>query len=145
MSYHQLVETLTDSKVYRNRKKVKSSNSGDIHTISIRKSDNRWCCSCKGWIFTYQKKGGDCGHIAEIKRVYGDRSKVDQILAKVAQFTETLNGGMPTLAALKLWLGIRDEAEMLHLYLENEGKATEAVSLASAISSIKTKLSMVLA
>lgn len=143
-NYHQVLESLIDSKVYRNRKKVKSANSGEVYTIAIRKSDSRWTCSCKGWIFTYQKKGEDCGHIIEIKRTYGDRSRIEIILTKIKNFREQIETQTSIrTTTVTLWIetwsrDLKDEAEMLQLYFENENRQAEADAL--GIQQIRTRL-----
>lgn len=137
--FHQVLETLKDSKVYRNRKVVKSGASGDAYTIAVRKSDARWTCSCKHWIFRCQKAGTDCQHIQEIRERYGDRSRIESVLDKVDRLIATMAPKSADEVAMA-WIAIKDEADMLLLFFENENRVNEASSLGSKISNVKTKV-----
>lgn len=146
MSKHVVLESLPDTKAYRNRKLVKSGNSGETYTVSIRNRDNIWACSCKGWIFTHSRKGNDCDHIREIKVTYGDKSRAQAILMKVNSFAGTLAGGIRDITVtLKTWAAIKDETEMLLLYLENEGKTVEAGALSATVLTVRGQLAAAMA
>ncbi len=138
---HQVLEKMPDTKPYRNRKLVKSARSGDVHTIAIRKSDNRWTCSCKDWIFRRSKAGTDCDHIREIRETYGDRARSVLIMERLTAFSGTQNTWKrDPAAAMTKWIAIRQEAEMLHLFYENDGKEEEAKALGMLIANVQKPL-----
>ena len=107
----EIVEKLSDSDQYRKRRDVVSSDSGNKYRISIRKSDGRWVCSCRGWTNVCNKKGTDCKHIKELKHRYGPLFNDDgtSMVGEIKQTLQTL------LSAKKVsdgWHAIQSKAEM---------------------------------
>ena len=120
MSYHKILELMKDTPQYSQRRKVISANSDNEYVVSIRKRDNRWACSCKGWIFVCQKKGTDCQHIEEIKRIYGNKATANGILLNISNLTASLKSKkMDPNMAVEQWCAMKDNADMLLFYYEN--------------------------
>lgn len=143
MSLLKIKEVLKDTKVYRQRRLIKSLESGEEYTTSIRISDGRWGCSCKSWIFTHNKKGTDCKHLEELRRTYGNKQTSQNILDGLRAMAADLKRPGPKTArgALLLWDEKREQAEMLHYYFDNTpGKESEAAEVGGLIFEIKGSL-----
>ena len=57
-----------DNGVWTNRVKVQSeSDARRFYIVSIRATDNRYCCSCMHWTRHCNAAGTDCKHILTVK------------------------------------------------------------------------------
>jgi hypothetical protein len=140
---HTVLEILKDTPQYRSRRLVKSGETGETYTTSIRKKDGVWACSCKGWIFKYQKLGVDCKHLVTIRETYGDKGRSDGIIAQVTTFGNSLFSipARDASVALGKWQTLSGSAGMLLFYFENTPtEQVRAISLAASIDSINAQL-----
>ena len=133
MSFHKILELMKDTPQYSQRRKVISANSGNEYVVSIRKRDNRWACSCKGWIFVCQKReagaeGADCQHIKEIREIYGNKKTAGGIILALNGFIADLeNNKLNSSMAVEQWCAMKDNADMLLFYYENTPEEASSV------------------
>lgn len=70
------IELLPDNAQYKNRFTIPSETSNRLYTISQRKSNDEWCCSCRGWI-----RHRKCKHLTSISGLLQYVPKPKQIKA----------------------------------------------------------------
>ena len=114
------IKKLEENNLYKNRTEIISRHTGKKYILSIRKSDERWCCACPDWIMRRQHNGEDCKHLKEFKNDIiaafgGAASPVTQqgTLFDVLKGLLNLSGR----ALINQWMENKLKAELMKEYL----------------------------